>query len=151
MGCHFCHVSVRDISALLDLPGSIIAKRKHRNLPLSGRLRELKRTELLLMLSKSFFFGGSVSAGRPGTGSPEWNAAIGNVISYTCVFPAATCRNVCCGKKRKEDLLISWTVTQCKQFIRHHHWWIIRAFGKNRKPRGILFIYREGNKSWFKT
>ncbi len=29
------------------------------------------------------------------TGSPKWNRAIINVISYTCAFPAITCHNVC--------------------------------------------------------
>lgn len=30
----------------------------------------------------------------PGTGTLEWNAAIINVISYTCAFPAVTRQNI---------------------------------------------------------
>lgn len=32
------------------------------------------------------------------TGTPTWNRAIVNTISYTCAFPAATGQNVCCEK-----------------------------------------------------
>lgn len=31
-------------------------------------------------------------------GTFKWNAAIINVISYTCTFPAVTLENVCCYK-----------------------------------------------------
>ena len=31
---------------------------------------------------------------KPGAGTPEWTAAIVNVISHTCVFPSVACQNV---------------------------------------------------------
>lgn len=86
----------------------------------------------------------------PGTGSPEWNATIINVICYSCCFSAWTSQNVCYEKgwfsewvfitdKKRTGLYVRWKADLSKISL--------RSFRNS--DCIILFVHQRELTAWF--